>query len=287
MELLAFLWKLSFYAWFSGAIFFGILGAALAVRLKLNVKIAIALGFVFQFLGIIALVVTYLVSKEKDKPRLVKGEAHSNLDWAGAAPSSFGASGIDSGYDFGSGTNSDFTAYDMGYETSASKNWVTKFPGLLIFVGVISVGVSLAVSMFLTWFNVVSDQNEVMGITAVSTGLDFWIFISIAVLIASVLLSLKGPSLVASVLLAWVGSWWLMLSMASLTARATFVPAIDSLFQIPNLVIEAQTRDGLMSSAYAFDIGPAWYLVFVTALLLLAGSSWLVTLANEKHRLAD
>jgi hypothetical protein len=185
---------------------------------------------------------------------------------------------------FSDRTPYDFVSYDKSYEDPDSKYWITKIPGLIIFLGVALVAVALVLSLFMTWFNVVSERNEFLEINAMSTGLDFWIFVSLAVIIGTILLSLKGPSIVAAVLLAWAGSWWLMLSMASLTARDVFVPAVDKLFQIPNLVIEANTRDGSISTAYAFDVGVAWYVIFACALILVSSSAWLLNLAHSDKK---
>lgn len=284
MELFSFFWQLSFFTWFSGAVFFGLAATALSIWLGLGIRLSIILGLVFQWLGILALVVIHLVKTSNRKP--ISPQENHQDDWA--MPSNAGANGIDSaGSMFSERTPYEFVSYDKSYDDSGRRYWITKIPGLIIFLGVVLVAVALVLSLFMTWFNVVSERNEFLEINAMSTGLDFWIFVSLAVIIGSILLSVKGPSIVAAVLLAWVGSWWLMLSMASLTARDVFVPAVDKLFQIPNLVIEANTRDGSISTAYAFDVGVAWYVIFACALLLVSSSAWLLNLAHSDKKQVD
>jgi hypothetical protein len=86
------------------------------------------------------------------------------------------------------------------------------------------------------------------------------------------------------VVIAWMATWWLLLSMASLTARSIFVPAIDLLFQIPNLIVKEAGGDSDIFSAFAFDVGAAWYVVFVNSLLLIGASSWLIAQAHFKDK---
>jgi hypothetical protein len=97
--------------------------------------------------------------------------------------------------------------------------------------------------------------------------------------VAAIILSIKKPSLIAALLLAMAGTWWLMLATASLTARDVFVQSVDNLFQIPNLL----TSSAGYSATWAFDVGEAWYVVFFNSIILIVASAWMIAVANRER----
>lgn len=155
-------------------------------------------------------------------------------------------------------------------------------PGAFILYGASALVISFLFSFFLTWFNVVGENNEFVAVNALSTGLDFWVFVSIAALLGVVALCIKGPSRWAATLLGWIGSVWMMLSMASLTSREAFLRGVEKVFQIPNLLITTGDLESGISDAFVYEIGTAWYVLFINSALLLAGAVMLLVVSNRK-----
>lgn len=137
---------------------------------------------------------------------------------------------------------------------------------------------ALTGSLFLTWFYTVDPVNGVMGIQAFSTGFEFWAFVTVLVMVSALLMNIKKPSRIGAILLAWFGSWWLLLSVASLTARDVFIASVSKFYQIPNLVVTFS--DNQFDSMHAFQVGEAWYVVLLTSLALLAGSILIIRKAE-------
>jgi hypothetical protein len=278
MGLLQFFGALFFFVWFTSSIFWGIAGAAVASWTRIDFKIAIPVGAVFQGLGVLGLWVYSLIRRQTPAGQFY---ARPNDPFGASAGDPFAASS--SASPFGSAATSNaFGENPFGGNafTLASRNqgWISSLPGRAVVFGSIALIGTFIWSLFLTWFNITMPDRSSGAINAFSTGFEFWVFISIGIMIAAVILCLKKPSLISSVLLALVGSWWLMLSTASLTARDTFVAAVDHLFNIPNLITAA---DGY-SATWAYDVGTAWYLIFFNALLLLVASIWMLIVAHRE-----
>ena len=298
MDVLGFIWQFAFYGWLASAIFWGITGVAFTSWANIDVRLGAVLGALFQWLGIFGLWLYYMANRENQKANLISGGVSSG-DWMkqwevnpkagtslpqgedpfalpGSALSSFQSDEI-----FATTTN----PFDsvMSKKDKSSK-WITNKPGIFILYASLVVFIAFLWSLFLTMFNILSDRNEVMGINAISTGLDFWIFISDAVIIGAFCLLISRPSRIAALLFAWIGSWWLMLATASLTARDIFVQGIDRIFQIPNLLIRSNNQFGQSSTAWAFDVGVAWFVIFFNALVLLVAS---IIILRDAHKRAS
>jgi len=281
MGILEFFGSLFFYVWFTSAIFWAIAASAFASWARLDFKLAIPVGLVFQGAGLIGLGIYYAIKKQS--PTQPFGYSAVNTPQANpfAVNDPFGSSnaGAFGSSPFGSST----TAYDpfagpTNNRRPGLSGWIKTLPGASVVFGSIAVILAFVWSLFLTWFNITTSDRQSGSINAFSTGFEFWVFITIGLIITSVILCIKKPSLISAVLLALSGSWWLMLSTASLTAREIFVPAVDKLFQIPNLVT---STDGY-SATWAFDVGAAWYVVFFNSVLLLVASCWMVAVANRE-----
>ena len=288
MAIFEFIAQLSLYVWFCTAIFWAMVNIAFASWAKQDLRIWGPIGGVLPIIGFIALVIFHFANKanKEDTPQESAG-AYAEFSQTGSknftdsfsfSPDPFGA---------GSGEYAStpaFQGFETNFQDDSSKPWIFRHPGVWFFLASILISIAFLVSLFLTWFTTIDEQRSFMDINAFSTGLDFWIFVSVAGVITATLLSLKGPSRIGAVVIAWMATWWLLLSMASLTARSIFVPAIDLLFQIPNLIVKEAGGDSDIFSAFAFDVGAAWYVVFVNSLLLIGASSWLIAQAHFKDK---
>jgi len=281
MGILEFFGSLFFYVCFTSAIFWAISASAFASWARLDFKLAIPVGLVFQGAGLIGLGVYYAIKKQS--PNQPFGYSAVNAPQANpfASTDPFGSSsaGAFGSSAFGSNTQTfDPFAGPTNNRRPGFNSWIKTLPGGSVVFGSLAVIATFVWSLFLTWFNITTSDGQAGSINAFSTGFEFWVFITIGLIITSVILCIKKPSLISAVLLALSGSWWLMLSTASLTAREIFVPAVDKLFQIPNLVT---STDGY-SATWAFDVGAAWYVVFFNSVLLLVASCWMVVIANRE-----
>ena len=134
-------------------------------------------------------------------------------------------------------------------------------------------------SLFMTWFYTISPLQGVLKVTAFSTGFEFWVFFTLITLATSVALSISKPSRIGAVAVAWFGSWWFLLSVAAITSRDTFIPAVSKFYDIPNLIFtDTIFNFGLVR---AHDLGEAWYVLFFASLLMLSGSVFVLREANR------
>ena len=288
MAILDFIGQLAFYVWFCTAIFWTIVNVSFASWGKQDVRIWGPIGGVFPIIGLIALVIYHFASKANKKQlNFASGSAYDEFSSSGSKSFSDSFSFSPDPFGTGSGEYASppaFQGFDLESKDESGKAWIFRHPGIWFFVGTVIIGIAFLVSLFLTWFTTIDEQRVFMDITAFSTGLDFWVFVSVASLVAANLLSLRAPSRNGAVVIAWMATWWLLLSMASLTARNVFVPAIDLLFQIPNLIVKESGGDSDIFWAFAFDVGAAWYVVFVNSLLLLGSSAWLISQAHFRDK---
>lgn len=156
---------------------------------------------------------------------------------------------------------------------SSTSKWKLQL-ALSIFFSLALIG-----SLFLTWFYTVDPVNGIMGLNSFSTGFEFWAFLTVIAMVVSLVMNLKRPSRIGAVILAWFGSWWLMLAVASLVARNSFILAASNFYQIPNLVIT--TADTNYAGIRAFQVGEAWYVVLFTSIAILVGSVLIIREANR------
>ncbi|MDP9905651.1 hypothetical protein [Arthrobacter bambusae] len=82
------------------------------------------------------------------------------------------------------------------------------------------ISAALICAMFLGWFNVSLPYLRIGDIGAWGTPLGAAVVASIAATAAAWLLSLRMPSRISAILLAWFGSWWLFLSGIFLAVQA-------------------------------------------------------------------
>lgn len=294
MDVLGFIWQLAFYVWLASAIFWGITGAAFTSWANIDVRLGATLGALFQWLALFGLWLYFMANRENKKANSFSGGV-STGEWMNQweVNPKAGTSlpqGVDPfalpGNSINGFQSNEIFATSNPFDSVMSKRdksskWITNKPGIFILYASLVVFLAFLWSLFLTMFNILSDRNEVMGINAISTGLDFWIFISDGVIIGSIVLLISRPSRIAALLLAWIGSWWLMLATASLTARDIFVQGIDRIFQIPNLLIRSTNEFGQSSTAWAFDVGVAWFVIFFNALVLLVAS---IIILRDAHK---
>lgn len=293
MAFIDFFGQLFFFVWFTSGIFWATTSAAYATNEKINLRVAIPAGALFQGLGFVGLLIYSFVRKQNQAQASSFATNQTDSDrfaaattsdpFGGNAPNPFGDSTFGSA-SFGGQSSSFNNPFELAGQTQAksSTTWINTLPGGFVLYGSLVVTIAFIWSLFLTWFNIVTPNRISKGINAFSTGFDFWVFISIAALIAAVILCFKKPSLISSVILSWIGTWWLMLSVASLTARDIFVSAVDTLFQIPNLL---GSTDGY-TQTWAFDIGAAWYVLFLIAVILIVSSVWIMAIAHRDRRSA-
>jgi hypothetical protein len=139
-------------------------------------------------------------------------------------------------------------------------------------------------SLFMDWFFVAGVDGSNFGLKAFSTGFDFWIILTIVGIGGSILLSIKNPSRWGAVILAWFGSWWFLLSTASLTAREVFVEGVSLVYQIPELLQKYDIPLIGSIKTYAFDVGAAWYVILCCSILMVAGSIAILVKADRETR---
>lgn len=290
MGFIQFFGALFFFVWVASTVFWGFAGAVYATQRGVSMRIALPVAAVFHWLGLLGLWLFDLVKRQNEQASVHFPSSRGGEDlqsWnlqgqsVGRASDPFGPDASGSlgpqpagyvqpvGYGFGG-----VGGYPSG------RLWIKSPLGTTAFICGIGVVVAFVVSLFLTWFNVITPERQQASISGFSTGFDFWVFISIGLVLVAVGLSVKHPSLVSAVLFALVGSWWLQLSMASLTARDVFVPAVDKLFQIPNLM----TNVTGYSQTWAYDVGSAWYLVFLNSVILFGVSALIIYSSRKRHR---
>lgn len=134
-------------------------------------------------------------------------------------------------------------------------------------------------SLFLTWFFTIDVMKGFTPINAFSTGFEFWVFVTVLVLLGSVAMSIIRPSRIAMVVTAWFGSWWLLLSVAAMTSRDTFIPAVAKFYDLPDLVFANNIFD--FAGVRAHEIGEAWYAIALASLLILGGSITMIREAGK------
>jgi hypothetical protein len=273
MELLGVIADLYIYIWLGSAVFWGIAAATFVGWAKIDLKIAIPVGVLFQGLGLIGLAIFYFVRKQNVADEKQSPFGNSSNDWSGAssvpymAADPFGA-GSTNAFDGSSAPAHNHFGGSLDEAPKGGRSWLINAPGAILLYGSIALVLSFTGSLFLTWFNISNTNRENPGINAFSTGLEFWIAVTIFAIAGAVLASLKAPSRVTPPLFAAAGSAWLTLAMAALTDRRAFVPAINKIFQIPDLLT---TLDGY-TTTWAYDVGTAWYVIFLNSLLLIGAS---------------
>ena len=244
MGLAQFISGLFFFAWLASSIFWAFAAAAYSSWARIDSRAAIPIGAIFQGFGLIGLLIYRSVRKANSTP---------NAFTMALEPDSFNNSQDASTYDF----------FGDGQTKPPRNTWLTQKPGVYFFAAALTLIATFTISLFLTWFNIADPTNGAgIELNAFSTGLEFWVFLTVLALVFAILVSIKKPSRIAAVILASFASWWLMLSMASLLARGTFLKSVSDLFQIPALLVY---REGF-EYTFAFDVGVAWYLILASAI---------------------
>lgn len=281
MGLLEFVASLFFYVWIAASIFWGTVGAALAIRIGLDVRIAVPISMFFHLLGVFGLWIFHIARKHD----AVGNSAQKSSEYT-FQTSSWGE--LNSSTSFQNTMNFDWSSDQTSgsavpvaaVRTNTRRSWLLTNQGAIVLYGSFLLVLTSVWSLFLTWFNIITPNGSQGVIYGFSTGFDFWTFVTVGALIAAVFLNLRGPSLISALLFSFLGTWWLLLAMASLTARDVFVLAVDKLFQIPNLVVNR----GDYSATWAFDVGTAWYVVLVNSVLLISACVWIITQAARDQR---
>lgn len=153
-----------------------------------------------------------------------------------------------------------------------------KFPrasdsGLTSVIAPVIIMVAAVAALALPFYYLLSGGSET-PVYAFGTSLDFWIFFSAVLLGLGAALSQFGRPLVASILFAWVGAWWLQLSVAALLDREAFLAASMAVYQLPDLYVTGYDENGQFVSAYANQAGQAWYLMLAIGLASWGLSLW-------------
>jgi hypothetical protein len=151
----------------------------------------------------------------------------------------------------------------------------------------------LGASMVLPWFyqfNALDNLNPfnpagVVELTAFKSGFAPFVFVSILALLAWVGLSFNKPSRIGSVVVAWFGSWWLLLALAAMTSRQQFLAAISKYFEIPNIYFGRKIFDLLETSNLGYgptnEVGSAWFVVGFAGFLMIVSSVYIIREANR------
>ena len=172
--------------------------------------------------------------------------------------------------------------YVVSVEIRSAKHIQTRNGQIQLWVSVATV-ILLVSSLFMDWFTLGYDGAAIFSIKAHATGFDFWVVLTILAVMLSVGLSIKSPSRWGGVLLAWFGSWWLLLAAAALTSQSVFVKAVSLFYDLPALFQEFDIPFVGTVEAYAFEIGSAWYALLFIALILLGGATGLLFLAHHHN----
>lgn len=265
MDIFGFVFTLGIFAYLALALFWGITAAVVANLRGYNRYLGLMFGSLFHAIGVVIVLIIASVQKPKQVGIPPMG-ADNNLFSSNTTFSTPYSSGTTTSSDwFFDGASSNYVEYEL----PKGRGWLLDKPGFIYLLGTGIVAILMVVALFLNWFFVIADNNEIIGITAFSTGLDFWTLITLMGVSVALILLRNGNTPAASILFAWFGSWWLFIAIAAMVSRETFVRAVDLLFEIPNLIVEGTGEFAEFSESWAFDLGPAWYLVFVYGVILI------------------
>ncbi len=265
MDIFGFVFTLGVFAYLALSLFWGVTAAVVANWSGQNRWLGLLFGALFHVIGVVIVLIIGSVKKSSGSQKPSYTPALEN-DLFARGTSTFASSGSSSSTEwFFDGASATY----VEQTPTKGRGWLLDMPGLVYLIGTAISVILMIVALFLNWFFVIAESNEIIGITAFSTGLDFWTFVTVLAIGGTLFFLTKGNSRVASVIFAWFGSWWLFLAMAAMISRETFVRAVDLLFEIPNLIVEGTGDFAQFSESWAFDLGPAWYLVFAFGAILV------------------
>lgn len=265
MDIFGFVFTLGVFAYLALSLFWGVTAAVVANWSGQNRWLGLLFGALFHVIGVVIVLIIGSVKKSSGSRKPSYTPALEN-DLFVSGTSTFASSGSSSSTEwFFDGASATYVEQTPNKE----RGWLLDMPGLVYLIGTAVSVILMIVALFLNWFFVIAESNEIIGITAFSTGLDFWTFVTVLAVGGTLFFLTKGNSRVASVIFAWFGSWWIFLAMAAMISRETFVRAVDLLFEIPNLIVEGTGDFAQFSESWAFDLGPAWYLVFAYGAILV------------------
>lgn len=151
--------------------------------------------------------------------------------------------------------------------TKRFKLWFAGASLLLIF--------ALLTALVLPWFVVEDASGPIYSVRGWSSGLDGWVWGTILTLAVGAVVTATRPNRIVSVALAWFGSWWLLYALAALTSEAAFRQAVDSLFDITDVILrDVDAPDILGEEHWTFIAGGVWWLMAVIGTALVAMSVW-------------
>lgn len=213
-------------------------------------------GAIFHGLGLVIVVIVFYASRSSS----TRATSHDVDDLWGTT----GASGTDP---FGEPLG--FAPEDDGHNVSYERD-----PSAVVRFVMPAVLVVVALTALTLPFYYLLPAAENFPVFAFGTGLDFWIFFSIVVIGLGAAFSHTKRPLIAALSFAWVGAWWLQLSIAAMLDRSAFLAASQAVYQLPDLYVEGYVENGGFVTAYANDVGQAWYLMLVIGLGAWSLSLW-------------
>lgn len=251
MDFFRFFIELSGYIYIAFSLFWAIVAVMFHQRLNIPLPVALALGLVLQVVGIAIMLLIGLVFKAKQ----VSYTATPNFQ-----SDPFGGRG-------GFATSDPFGGQDT-YVTPAKSKTELGLTKVLAF-GISGLGaVLLVLAAFLPWFYSYGTDVEI-EVGLISSGIEIWLLLTVLSVVAGVLLSLKSWSLFSPLLVGYFASWWVALSLASLTNRLAFVNGMSAIYQLPNVI---SFGGGGGSFAVSQRVGEAWLALLPAGMLLLAAA---------------
>jgi len=147
----------------------------------------------------------------------------------------------------------------------------------------------LGASIVLPWFyqfhaQFSFDPTQVITtveLNAMDAGFGPYVFLSILALLVWVGLSAIKPSRIGGVVVAWFGSWWLLLSLAAMTSREQFLIAVSKYFEIPNIYFGHSVFGMIDGSSQIHQVGTAWLLVGFAGFMMVLSSAFIIREANR------
>lgn len=256
--------ELSGYIYIAFSLFWGVVAIMFHRKLNIPLPAALALGLVLQVVGFAIMLLIGLVFKTKQSQAVAYPTSTSDP---------FATPGFSQADPFGPGA---FGVFDSYGEVSKPRTEL----GLMRIVvfGLAGLGIVLLVlAAFLPWFYSLADIEVSIGL--ISSGIEVWLLASVLAVVAAVLLSLKRWSPISPILVGYFSSWWVALSLASMTNRLAFVNGVTSIFQLPNLITY---QGGGSVEVVSQRIGEAWLALLPAGLLMLA-AAYLFALQYSKE----
>lgn len=243
---------LGLYTWLGGAVVWALASLAWARWTGQNAGIAIALGAGAQPFGLLALVMMFMSQRSR-------GFVGGNSDYR-SNPARFDETFGDSSESYG--PTGEFNSTKVARDHQAT---------IRVLLGV-SMASLIGALFFPAYYIFSGDFTELQPQLAFSTGLEFWVFISlVGMAIAIFAISRPLPRLVF-VLLGWLGVWWFFLAVAAMTNREAFLTASQGLFELPDLFTGGYGDGGDFVDVFVSQLGEFWYFALVGGLALIVAA---------------